>query len=151
MVRLLGAEIAEIRDELGGLVAELDRRRHDLLDVRLQLRRHGPAVAAVVISFIGAAAGVVWLGVWRARKRQTLMSRAARVGRAVKGMIDSPERAAAIAPHPMVGRILTTAATTVAGTAVHWALTRTLEALRESAAEARARDHRDRRERNLPE
>ena len=28
-VRLLGAEIAELREELGGLVTELDRRRHD--------------------------------------------------------------------------------------------------------------------------
>jgi len=149
-VRLLGAEIAEIREDLGGLVAELDRRRHDLLDLRLQLRRHGPAVAAVVISFVGAAAGIVWLGVWRVRKRRTLMERAVRLGRTVKGMIDSPERVAAVAPTPVAIKILTTAATTVAGTAVHWALTRAMETLRESASDARARADRDRRDSDLP-
>lgn len=34
--RQLDGEIAMLRGELGGLVAELDRRRHELFNVRLQ-------------------------------------------------------------------------------------------------------------------
>ena len=68
-VRLLGAEIAELREELGGLVTELDRRRHDLLDVKLQFRRHVVGATVTAVSLIGAIAGLVWLGVSRSRKR----------------------------------------------------------------------------------
>ena len=38
--RQLEGEIAVLRDELTGLVAELDRRRHELTDFKLQARRH---------------------------------------------------------------------------------------------------------------
>ena len=68
-VRLLGAEIAELREELGGLVAELDRRRHDWFDVRLQVRRHVVAVTVTAVSLFGAVAALVWLGIWRSRRR----------------------------------------------------------------------------------
>jgi hypothetical protein len=68
-VRQLGAEIAELREELGGLVTELDRRRHDLLDVKLQLRRHVVAATVTAVSLIGAVAGLIWLGIWRSRRR----------------------------------------------------------------------------------
>jgi hypothetical protein len=37
--RRLEGEIAGLRDELAGLVAELDRRRHELTDFKLQARR----------------------------------------------------------------------------------------------------------------
>ena len=67
-VRHLGAEIAELREEIGGLVAELDRRRHELLDVRLQFRRHVVATTITALSLLGAVAGLVWLGIWRSRK-----------------------------------------------------------------------------------
>ncbi len=43
-------EIAGIRGTMGGVLRELDHRRHELLDWRLQLRRHGVAIA------VGAAA-----------------------------------------------------------------------------------------------
>jgi hypothetical protein len=68
-VRLLGAQIAALRDELGGLVAELDRRRHEVLDLRLQVRRHVVAAIATAVSTVGAMAGIIWLGISRARRR----------------------------------------------------------------------------------
>ena len=67
-VRYLGAEIAELREELGGLVAELDRRRHDLLDVRLQLRRHVVEATVTAVAIIGAVVGLAWLGICRSRR-----------------------------------------------------------------------------------
>jgi hypothetical protein len=44
-VRQLEGEIAVLRDELAGLVAELDRRRHELTDFKLQARRHAVGAA----------------------------------------------------------------------------------------------------------
>jgi hypothetical protein len=39
VVEELGSEVAGVREELDTLLAELDRRRHEVFDVRLQLRR----------------------------------------------------------------------------------------------------------------
>ena len=36
----LGEEIVAVRQDLDMLLAEADRRRHEVMDVRLQLRRH---------------------------------------------------------------------------------------------------------------
>jgi len=47
-------DVDDLRDGLTGIVRELDRRRHELLDWRLQLKKH--RVAAVV------AAGLLFLG-----------------------------------------------------------------------------------------
>ena len=67
--RAIEHDIDRLRDRLDGMVGELDRRRHEALDVRLQLRRHGTAVATV-----GVVATVLVIGgfvAWRnARRRQ---------------------------------------------------------------------------------
>lgn len=53
-------EIESIRGDLDGLVAELDRRRHEALDWRLQVRRHRRqlwiAAGVVGVTVIGLAA-----------------------------------------------------------------------------------------------
>lgn len=58
-------EIGSIRGDLDGLVAELDRRRHDALDWRLQLRRHRRA-----LWIAAGVAGATVLGVSVARRRR---------------------------------------------------------------------------------
>jgi len=67
--RAIEQDIDRLRDQLDGMVGELDRRRHEVFDVRLQLRRHGTAVATV-----GVVAAVLVVGgfvAWRnARRRQ---------------------------------------------------------------------------------
>jgi len=40
-------DIESLRAELGELVGELDRRRHEAFDLRLQLRRHASLIVAV--------------------------------------------------------------------------------------------------------
>lgn len=51
----VSAEIGVLQQDLGSILSELDRRRRELLDVRLQLRRH-PMVA---VAAAGAAALLV--------------------------------------------------------------------------------------------
>ena len=46
-VSRVSGEIAMLRSEIGSLVGELDRRRHELFDLRLQARRHPVGLAIV--------------------------------------------------------------------------------------------------------
>ena len=92
--RPIEAEIMRRRGELTTLVAELNRRRHDLTDVGLQLRRHALGVAATVLAVGAVAAGSIALGVWRARRRNTLTARGGRLREAFGRMIERPERVA---------------------------------------------------------
>jgi hypothetical protein len=94
-VQQLGSEIAALRVDLDGLVAELDRRRHEVFDLRLQARRHARGIALTIIGLVGAAAGFVWMGTWRARRQDRLASRAGRFGQGLSRMIDQPEHVAA--------------------------------------------------------
>jgi hypothetical protein len=56
----LTAEADTVRSKLLHTVEELDRRRHDALDVRLQIRRHalplGAAAGVLVLSAVGVTA-----------------------------------------------------------------------------------------------
>jgi len=59
--RELDAEAAQLRDELTELVAELDRRRHELLDVKGQVRRHPWSVGLTGLAMSAAVIGAVAL------------------------------------------------------------------------------------------
>jgi hypothetical protein len=114
--RQLDGEIAQLREELANLIAELDRRRHEALDVKLQIRRHAFEVGLTGVALVAAASGAVVLGTWRARRRQRLMSRAGRLRQAVSRMVERPERVA-VEPTAL-RRILTAAATAATATLV---------------------------------
>jgi hypothetical protein len=110
----LEAEITSLRDELGALVGELDYRRHELLDVRLQLRRHAWRIALAGVGLSVAIAGLVWLGMKRGRSQRTLMSRASRLRDSVGRMIERPER---VASEPtVVQKVFTVAASAAMAT-----------------------------------
>jgi hypothetical protein len=68
-VRQLDGEIARLREELSGLVAELDRRRHEALDIKLQVKRHGLKTAITAAAVLTVGGGFVWLAAWRPRRR----------------------------------------------------------------------------------
>jgi hypothetical protein len=63
-------EIESLRGEIDGLVDELDRRRHDALDWRLQLRKHGKAFAIGAGVLLAVALAVRG----RRRRRRPLLS-----------------------------------------------------------------------------
>ena len=114
-VRQVSGEIDTLRDELGRLVAELDRRRHELLDVKLQVRRH----PGVVIVAAGAAAlllgGLVGMAIRKRRQQARPTTRVREARRALARLLDHPERVAA---EPNVAIKIATAAGVAAGSAV---------------------------------
>jgi hypothetical protein len=89
------AEIDTIREELGGLVHELDRRRHEAFDLGLQIRKHPLLVAAVATTaalFIGGAIAVAHRA-RRVQRRPTVRARETR--RALARLFEHPKRVAA--------------------------------------------------------
>jgi hypothetical protein len=116
----LGAEIAIVREELHVLLAELDRRRHDLLDVRLQLRRHARGTALTTLALAGVAAGVVWLTLGRRRRGRRLAAVAGRLPGAISGVADHPGRATAASM--MAGKVATAAVSAAAASLVRKAV-----------------------------
>ena len=114
--RQLEGEIAMLRDELGGLVAELDRRRHELTDIKLQAKRHAVGATLTGVGLLASAAGFVWLGAWRARRRRTTSARIGRLREAVTRMVERPEPV--VAEPGIPAKILTAAATAAVATAI---------------------------------
>jgi hypothetical protein len=107
-VHEIGNEVAHVRGELDVLLGELDRRRHEALDVPLQLRRHATGVGLTVLALTVAAAGSVWLTMWRRRRRARLRARLGRLSQAVRRITERPERVAAEPTIP--AKIVTAAA-----------------------------------------
>jgi hypothetical protein len=91
----LGGEIAVVREELDTLLGELDRRRHEALDVPLQVRRHALGASLTLLALVITAAGSVWLTVWHRRRTERLGARAGRLRQAISRMTEHPERVAA--------------------------------------------------------
>jgi hypothetical protein len=89
--RDLEREIDEIRDELGGLVGELDRRRHDVLDWRLQLRRHRREMRLVLGAALALAIGGVALRRALRRRRERPVAHARSLLRALELAAREPE------------------------------------------------------------
>lgn len=122
----LQREIETIRHNIGGLVSELDHRRHELFNVGAQVRRHGAALAIGGLALVGVAAGVVLLARHRARARERLPGRAVRIGNAVARMVKHPERQAP--PPPSVGlKILAAAGAAAASFLVRRLLQRLID------------------------
>src|ERR1700704_2540064 len=70
--RQLSGEIVTLREDLARLGAELDRRRHEALDVKLQVKRHALGVLLTGAAAVAAALGLRWLGTRRARPHRGL-------------------------------------------------------------------------------
>jgi len=110
--RQIEREIEHLRTRLDRSLAELDRRRHELTDVGLQMRKH-PQV------FIGAGAAVALLvggvafAVWRAHKREEIPQKAHRFRLALGRAVDKPEKVAR-GDAPAWEKILAAVGTTIA-------------------------------------
>lgn len=112
----VSGEIDALRAELGGLVAELDRRRLEAFDVGLQVKRHPLLVglaAATVALVLGGALAVAVRG-RRERHRPAVRARQAR--HALARLMDHPDRVAAepSISHKVAAAVAVAIATTVA-------------------------------------
>jgi hypothetical protein len=111
----LEREIEDVRDDMGRIVGELDRRRHDRFDWRVQVRSHARAVGIVALSLVVAMGGAIGFSIWRARRRARPMAKARRLREALSRIVEHPEWVAR--PHPSVGKkALGAAASAFAGT-----------------------------------
>ena len=108
-------DISQIRNRLDQSLAELDRRRHEATDVKLQIRRHPGVVAAasgVVLLLLGGMA----YAIWAAKKRDQPVNKAKRLKLALSRMIDQPQKVAK--PEPTVPEKILAAAGTAAATMI---------------------------------
>lgn len=67
----LRTEIDATRDELGTYISELDRRRHEALDLKHQVKKHPGLAIGAGVAIIGAVAGAVVM-VIRSRRPEAL-------------------------------------------------------------------------------
>lgn len=105
-------EIDALRGQLGSLIGELDRRRHEAFDLGLQARRHPVVVIAVAAAAALVAGGLVALALRRRRERRRPIVRARETRRALARLLRDPERVAA---KPRPARDILTAAGVAAG------------------------------------
>ena len=104
-VGALGAEATAARERLDVLVAELRRRRDELMDWRTQLRRHRRGLTIVLGGVAALAAAGLALQITRNRRQAGLAARVAeltdkaeRLGRALGRVVEDPDRLAPAAP-----------------------------------------------------
>jgi len=110
----LEREVDDIRENITGIVGELDRRRHDLLDWRLQLRRHGAVLAAVTAGWVLAIGVTMAVRASQRRRRNRPLAKARRLREALSRMVAHPELVAQ--PRPSIGRkVLAAAASATVG------------------------------------
>jgi hypothetical protein len=88
-------EIDMLRNELGGLVAELDRRRHEAFDLGLQARKHPVLVASIATVAALVLGGAIAVAVRTRRQRRRPSVRAREARRAVSRLFEHPDRVAA--------------------------------------------------------
>ena len=124
-VRQLSGEIVTLREDLARLVAELDRRRHEALDVKLQVKRHALGVLLTGAAAVAAALGLRWLGTRRARPHRGLLAKAHQVRDGLSRIVEKPERVAA--KRTALTEILTAAANAAVAIGIKKVLERGLE------------------------
>jgi hypothetical protein len=141
MARELETEITDIRTRLDRSLAELDKRRHELTDVKLQVRRHPMVAVAAGVTVLALLGGVAY-AVYAARQRNKPVSKARRLKHAISRMIDEPQKVAKAQP-TVPEKILAAAGTAAASILVKKLMERAFD-FAEHEARAPARTGRGR-------
>jgi hypothetical protein len=97
-VTRLEQDVDQIRGHIGELVRELNHRRHDAFDVRLQLHRHPGRLVLIGVAFVALVAGGVALMAARLRRRRAIGTRVRRLRTALHRIAAHPERVAERTP-----------------------------------------------------
>lgn len=88
----LAHEIHDVRKDLGDLLGELQRRRREATDIKLQARRHPRVVGVAAALVLGALTLLVGRKVRRRRELRDPVARRRRLRAAFSRMADDPER-----------------------------------------------------------
>jgi len=91
-LRAIEREIERLRMRLDRSLAELDRRRHELTDLKLQVRRHPAVVAGAGAAALLLIGGGIALAVWQARRREKLPQKARRIQISIGRAVEKPEK-----------------------------------------------------------
>jgi hypothetical protein len=135
--REIESEITEVRSRLDRSLAELDRRRHELTDVRLQVKRHPMVAIGAGVAVVAILGGVAY-AIWAARQRQKPIPKARRLREALSRMIDEPKKVAKSEP-TVPEKILAAAGTAAATMLTKKLLERAFNSLGQQREPARTR------------
>jgi hypothetical protein len=98
-VESLEHEVERIRSNIGALVRELNHRRHEAFDLKLQFRQHAGRLVLVGVAVASLIAGAIALTVARAKRRRSIKYRVTRLRDALRRMSAHPERVAKEQPN----------------------------------------------------
>jgi hypothetical protein len=126
-------EITSIRDEIGALIGELDRRRRELFDVRMQMKRHPVSTGVAGFAVAALLGGAVAMMIYNGRRKQRASYKAKQLKVAFGRMMEHPERVARGEPPPGE-KILAAVGTAIATLLVKRALERAVPVPSERAA-----------------
>jgi hypothetical protein len=97
-VERLAGEVDHIRGNIGQLVRELNHRRHEAFDLKLQFHRHTGRVVLVGVAFVAFVAGGIAYVTARLRRRRSIRARVSRLREALRRISAHPERVAERTP-----------------------------------------------------
>ena len=78
-VDALERDVDRIRSNIGELIRELNHRRHEAFDLRLQFQRHATRVILAGAAMVAVFAGAIALAVARRRRRRSIGARVIRL------------------------------------------------------------------------
>lgn len=135
--REIERDIEHLRTRLDRSLAELDRRRHELTDIKLQMRKH-PAVFIGAGAVVVLALGGIGFAIYRSRKREEMPQKAKRLRIAIGRAVDEPHKVAR-GEAPVWEKIVAAVGTTIAVNLTKKIIERTWQQTVDSGRTARTR------------
>ena len=106
----LEQEVEAIRGNVTQIASELDHRRHELFDWRLQLRKHASAIALAATAAALLVGGTIGWRTWHRRRNTRPLNKVRQLRLAFLRVVAHPERVAR--PQPSLGAKALSAAVT---------------------------------------
>jgi hypothetical protein len=97
-VDALERDVDRIRNNIGELIRELNYRRHEAFDLKLQFQRHAARVILAGAAMFAVVAGAIVLAVARQRRRRSIGARVTRLRQALRRISAHPEQLAGRPP-----------------------------------------------------
>jgi hypothetical protein len=93
-VDALERDVDRIRNNIGELIRELNYRRHEAFDLKLQFQRHAARVILAGAAMFAVVAGAIVLAVARRRRQRSIGARVTRLRKALRRISAHPEQLA---------------------------------------------------------